>query len=224
MNAFCLCICVFSYDCVHNVGESIAVPEQHTPLRDEIQAMSRDMKLLPSVRVDYTRIAFQSIESADQSSDGPDRGNVRITVDINMRMLLERASAAEWRTPDSQLATEDEIMFPYYVIEIKCRTPHGTNRPAWLDDLERSPLMRKEDDFSKYLHAAYAFDAMHGGVLKLRKPVWWDPMDFASPPSVSRGQRYYYYQPCHRLRRNHHAPCCINCVHAWSNACQVHAR
>ena len=41
--------------------------------------------------------------------------------------------------------------------------------------------MHKENNFSKYIHACYAFNIIDGNQLKLRKPVWWDAIEFTSP-------------------------------------------
>ena len=50
---------IFNSSCpVRHIGETIRVPEKQIALRNELQKMNREMKLFPTVRVDYTRIAF----------------------------------------------------------------------------------------------------------------------------------------------------------------------
>lgn len=152
-------------------GQAVHTAEKNIPLRNELQHMIRDLKLFPTCRVEYTRIAFQAST----------HDRVRISIDLNMRFLQERTSHMEWYTPEDRLATEDLILFPYSIVEIKLREEFITNPPDWLQDLQKSSLLHKENDFSKYIHATYAFSHMEGNPLKLRKPCWWDSMVFITP-------------------------------------------
>jgi SPX domain protein involved in polyphosphate accumulation len=72
-------------------------------------------------------------------------------------------------------------MFPYSVVEVKLRGPHIANPPLWLRDLESKSQLRKENRLSKYIHAAYGFDRLYGGPMKLSRPAWWDVMQFVYP-------------------------------------------
>jgi SPX domain protein involved in polyphosphate accumulation/uncharacterized membrane protein YidH (DUF202 family) len=152
-------------------GQAVHTADKNVPLRNELQHMIRDLKLFPTCRIEYTRIAFQA--------NTHDR--VRISIDLNMRFLQERTSHMEWYTPEDRLATEDLILFPYSIVEIKLREEFITNPPEWLQDLQKSSLLHKENSFSKYVHATYAFSHLEGNPLKLRKPCWWDSMVFISP-------------------------------------------
>lgn len=98
-----------------------------------------------------------------------------------MQYLQEKCSHMEWYTPDEKLDAEDQLLFPYSVVEIKLREPYISSPPKWLEDLEKSALLHKENNFSKYIHGTYAFSALNGNTLKLVKPVWWDAMSFVSP-------------------------------------------
>jgi len=158
-------------------GQNVRVSEKHQALNSEIQTMIADKKLFPTIRIEYTRIAFQP-ETHD---------HVRISIDLNMRYLQERCSHMEWYTPNEKLEIEDQLLFPYSIVEIKLREPYISNPPKWLEDLEKSALLHRENNFSKYIHGTYAFSYLYGNTLKLAKPIWWDDMNFTSPliPLVS---------------------------------------
>ena len=68
-------------------GQSLHIANKHHILAAEIKSMIHELKLYPTVRVDYTRIAFQP-EHHD---------HVRISIDVNMRYLQERTSHMDWR-------------------------------------------------------------------------------------------------------------------------------
>jgi SPX domain protein involved in polyphosphate accumulation/uncharacterized membrane protein YidH (DUF202 family) len=152
-------------------GHAVDVPPKSKPLRDELQLMIREKKLYPTVRVEYNRVAFQPA----------DHDHVRVSLDLHMRFLQERATHMEWRTPDERFFTEDEILFPYSIVEVKLREPYISNPPKWLEDLQKSSLLHKENSFSKYIHATYAFNQMEAGALQLREPCWWNSMAVVSP-------------------------------------------
>ena len=151
-------------------GQKPEVSPKNVALRDEIQDMVTEKQIFPVVRVNYDRIAFQSHDS----------DFVRVTVDLSMKLLQERASHMEWCTPEEHFLVQDQILFPYAVVEIKLREPYISNPPKWLSDLENSTLMHKENNFSKYLHAVYAFQVLEGNKLSLVEPVWWQKMMIVS--------------------------------------------
>jgi len=152
-------------------GQAVRVSEKHQALNNEIQTMISDKKMFPTLRIDYTRIAFQP-ETHD---------HVRVSIDLNMRYLQERCSHMEWYTPDEKLQSEDQLLFPYSIVEIKLREPYITKPPKWLEDLEQSALLHKENNFSKYIHGTFAFSYLKGNTLKLTKPSWWENMEIMSP-------------------------------------------
>lgn len=150
-------------------GQNLAIANKHMELMTEIKTMVREQELYPTLRVDYTRIAFQP-ETHD---------HVRVSIDVNMRFLQERTSHMDWRTPDETLLTEDEMLFPYSIVEIKLREPYISDPPKWLQDLQRSSLLHLENNFSKYIHGTFVFGEVNG--LKLRRPLWINTMKFTSP-------------------------------------------
>ena len=153
-------------------GQHLHVSSKHETLAKEIREMITTLGLFPTLRVNYDRIAFQPI----------DHDHVRVSIDINMRYLNERTSHMDWRTPDSELRMDDEIHFPYAIVEIKLREPFISSPPEWLSELEQSSLLHKENNFSKYIHGTYAFHEMCGaGSARLRRPLWYSNMEFITP-------------------------------------------
>jgi SPX domain protein involved in polyphosphate accumulation len=60
-------------------GETIRVAEKHIGLRDELEAMIQTMKLFPTVRIDYTRMAFQSA----------DHNQVSVSLDMEIKAMQD---------------------------------------------------------------------------------------------------------------------------------------
>jgi len=165
-------------------GQSLHIAEKHNELKHEIQEMIILYRLFPVLRVEYDRIAFQP----------KDHDHVRVSIDINMRYLQEKTSHLDWYTPENNLKQEDEIIFPYSVVEIKLREPYISNPPQWLNDLEQSSLLHKENNFSKYIHGIYSFHTLRPMMMakvngkkgetvaiSLVKPSWCNRMEFTSP-------------------------------------------
>lgn len=154
-------------------GQHLHVSSKHEVLAKEIREMITTLGLYPTLRVNYDRIAFQPT----------DHDHVRVSIDINMRYLNERTSHMDWRTPDSELSMDDEIHFPYAIVEIKLREPFISNPPEWLSELEQSSLLHKENNFSKYIHGTYAFHEIcgAGSSTRLRRPLWYSNMEFITP-------------------------------------------
>ena len=113
-----------------------------------------------------------------------------------MQYLHEKTSHMEWFTAEDNLDAEDQLLFPYSIVEIKLREPYISNPPRWLEDLEKSALLHKENNFSKYIHGTYAFASMNG-TLRLAKPIWWESMSFVSPqlPLVSETTEMDWEKP-----------------------------
>ena len=113
-----------------------------------------------------------------------------------MQYLHEKTSHMEWFTAEDNLDAEDQLLFPYSIVEIKLREPYISNPPRWLEDLEKSALLHKENNFSKYIHGTYAFASMNG-TLRLAKPIWWESMTFVSPqlPLVSETTEMDWEKP-----------------------------
>ncbi len=152
-------------------GQSFKVAEKYEPLRQELQNMILDSKLFPTLRVNYTRIAFQ-----------PKRhDHVRVSIDINLEFIHEKTTHMDWRSPEDKLVANDQIFFPYSIVEIKLREPYISNPPLWLKDLEQSSLLKKENSFSKYVHGTYAFSLNDNNILNLREPIWFNSVHFVSP-------------------------------------------
>ena len=87
----------------------------------------------------------------------------------------------DWKTESDGLLAGEMIIFPYCIVEIKLREPFISSPPKWLGDLESSSLLHKENLFSKFIHATYALNKLSPNPVPLRKPYWWDLMEFTSP-------------------------------------------
>lgn len=144
-------------------------------LMEEFRATARDKRLYPVMRVDCDRVVLQA---ADEHGGG---AGTRVTVDTNIRFLQERASHLEWRTASDRFLAQDEIRFPFAVVEICVGEQWFASPPKWLQDLVANPMMHRENKFSKYIHANFAFQSAQGNPLNLRQPVWWDTMDIIVP-------------------------------------------
>lgn len=144
---------------------------QDYELFNELQEMIQTMKLHPVLRINYNRLAFQTL----------DHDHIRISIDLNMKFYREHTSHLEWYTEQSKFTNRDIIDFPYAVVEIKLRDPFVTNRPKFIVEMEESSLLHKQNFFSKYLHAAYCYSLQEGTSKALRIPPWWSLMKFTSP-------------------------------------------
>ena len=89
-------------------GHLVNVPEKSKELLHEVQDFIQSDKLYPSVRVEYLRIAFQP----------KNHDHIRISMDMNVRMIREKTTHFDWYTPEDRLSNEDAILFPFTVVEI----------------------------------------------------------------------------------------------------------
>ena len=147
-------------------GDTIAVGESKATLCHELQDLVSLRKLYPTCRVDYNRVAFQPA----------DHDHVRVSIDLNMRFLQERATHMEWRTPEDRFLLKDIVLCSYAMVEVTLSGPCADSPPAWVDQLLSSSMMHKVDKFSKRVHATYAFSLLEGNTLQLPEPSWWPNM------------------------------------------------
>jgi len=154
-------------------GMPMTVQQKNKMLCDEVQALIQERKMLPALRVEYDRIAFQ----------GRDHDHVRVSLDLNMRLYRERTTHLDWYTEKRDLGLNDLIAFDHAILEIKLREPFIDTPPQFIRELCESTLVHKQNNFSKFTHATYAFAVQDGVVesMKLTKPLWWDEMQFISP-------------------------------------------
>jgi SPX domain protein involved in polyphosphate accumulation/uncharacterized membrane protein YidH (DUF202 family) len=134
------------------------VTGKNSGLGVEIQNFLADNKAVPFVRTVYSRIAFQLENSND----------IRLSLDLNMRMIQEAVSHMEWITPDDKLTEAEIYNFPFGVLEVKLQGEHVTNPPEWIANIMDSDLTIPENSFSKFGHAMYIFYSERAGQV----PSW----------------------------------------------------
>ena len=116
--------------------------EELETLSKDVQQKILDKKLHPMVRTFYNRTAFQL----------PGDARVRISLDTDLTMIREDnelipRSGDNWRRmdvgtkPPFHIDAEDVCNFPYAILEVKLQTQHGTQSPAWVDELINSHLV-----------------------------------------------------------------------------------
>lgn len=115
-------------------------------LANEIQDCITKEELYPIVRTTYNRISFQ-LKTTNE---------VRISLDINLKMIKEKVSHLDWFTDNENILEEDIINFPYSVLEVKIATTNDSV-PDWVQSLMNSNLIIPQPNFSKYIHGCYSF-------------------------------------------------------------------
>eukprot|EP00760_Papus_ankaliazontas_P020882 PhM_4_TR18600/c0_g1_i1/m.30877 len=111
-------------------------------LVDDVSGKFHTYDLQPMLRSRYTRTAFQFAHSAA----------VRVSVDTNMVLSRERPSINNWRNPNPT-PSDDDIHFPYAVVEVKLQLARGERHPEWVTKLMHHAVhMESVPKFSKYAH------------------------------------------------------------------------
>mmetsp|Transcript_5442 Transcript_5442/g.12397 ORF Transcript_5442/g.12397 Transcript_5442/m.12397 type:complete len:755 (-) Transcript_5442:123-2387(-) len=123
------------------------VEDWETLVREMIQVV-QSKQLVPTMRTQYMRTAFQI----------PFDATVRISLDTNLCMISERGydtqGGAKWfRDPEKPLADNEITRFPHAVLEVKLELG-GANAepPQWVTDLQNSGMLYEVHKFSKFIH------------------------------------------------------------------------
>jgi len=116
-------------------------------LANEIQDIIHSKNMYPKIRTSYKRIAFQL----------PHTNDIRLSLDIDLKMIREKVSHLQWHTDDDDLLNDDLYFFPYQILEVKLAGENIENPPEWIDELLKSDLVIEQPFFSKFLHASYIF-------------------------------------------------------------------
>ena len=124
----------------------------------ECSEFIRDWKLYPKVRTVYNRISFQL----------PHDNNIRVSLDVDLKMIREKVSHLGWMTEDEKLKEIDVYRFPYSVLEVKLVGDNVDNPPKWIADIMRSDLVIEQPFFSKFIHGSYIFFSNKCSKL----PIW----------------------------------------------------
>ena len=117
-------------------------------LASEICQVLQTKQLVPTMRTQYMRTAFQI--PFDQS--------VSVSLDTNLCMISERGYDTRggkcWHRDPSKMINHTEITrFPHAVLEIKLELKGGNLvPPRWVTDLQNSGMLYEVHKFSKYIH------------------------------------------------------------------------
>ncbi|GMI43855.1 hypothetical protein TeGR_g6819, partial [Tetraparma gracilis] len=128
-------------------GKSEADIEEWEQLVDEI-CQAIDTKLLvPTMRTQYMRTAFQI----------PFDATVRVSLDTNLCMISERGYDLEngkrWhRDPAVPIQNTEIARFPHAVLEVKLEVKEGSSTPEWVSELQNSGMLYEVHKFSKFIH------------------------------------------------------------------------
>lgn len=132
--------------------------EVDSGLGREVSNFIKEWELYPKLRTVYNRISFQL----------PHDNNIRVSLDVDLKMIREKVSHLGWMTEDEKVKEEDVYRFPYSVLEVKLVGDNVDNPPNWIRDIMKSDLVIEQPFFSKFIHGSYIF--FSGKCSKL--PVW----------------------------------------------------
>ena len=130
----------------------------NSELGREVSDFVREWKLYPKLRTVYNRISFQL----------PHDNNIRVSLDVDLKMIREKVSHLGWMTEDEKLKEMDVYRFPYSVLEVKLVGDNVDNPPKWIADIMSSDLVIEQPLFSKFIHGSYIFFSNKCSKL----PVW----------------------------------------------------
>ena len=129
-------------------GTSQEEADEWELLTSEICQVLQTKQLVPTMRTQYMRTAFQI----------PFDESVRVSLDTNLCMISERGydtrGGKRWHRDPSKMINHTEITrFPHAVLEIKLELKDGNLvPPRWVTDLQNSGMLYEVHKFSKYIH------------------------------------------------------------------------
>lgn len=116
-------------------------------LANDIFKLVTNNKLYPKVRTQYERISFQKRHTNE----------IRISLDLNLKMIKEKTSHLQWFTDEEDILDEDIYNFPYTILEVKLSGNNVDNPPKWISKLMNSDMLIEKKKFSKFGHSIYTF-------------------------------------------------------------------
>jgi len=129
-------------------GKSQQEADEWETLAREITQVISSKQLVPTMRTQYMRTAFQI----------PFDATVRISLDTNLCMISERGydlkGMKNWhRDPSDILAINEITRFPHAILEIKLELKgNSLTPPRWVTDLQNSGMLYEVHKFSKFIH------------------------------------------------------------------------
>ena len=126
-------------------GKSYEEIEDWDKVVSEVLQAINSKQLVPTVRTQYMRTAFQI------PMDAP----VRLSIDTSLNMNLETARIGEkgwFRNPNKVIPKTEITKFPHAVLEVKLQLQDEGAKPRWVTELEDSGALQRVDKFSKFIH------------------------------------------------------------------------
>jgi hypothetical protein len=128
-------------------GKSEEDIAEYTKLAKEVIQAVNSKQLVPTMRTQYMRTAFQI----------PFDATVRVSLDTNLCMISERTSdtiqGKRWfRDPNKVVPLNEITRFPHGVLEIKLQLEDEGKTPEWVNDLLNSGKLLEVHKFSKFIH------------------------------------------------------------------------
>jgi hypothetical protein len=116
-----------------------------TSLYNEVSEALQAKQLVPWLRTQYMRVAFQI----------PFDATVRVSLDTNLCMIMEDLGGNEnrwYRDSDKPVPHNEITWFPHAVLEVKLQVQEGMVQPEWVTNLIDSGLLTEVHKFSKFIH------------------------------------------------------------------------
>jgi hypothetical protein len=116
-------------------------------LSSEVVQAINSKQLVPTMRTQYMRVAFQI----------PFDATVRVSLDTNLCMISERTKetidGSRWfRDPKKAVPSNEITRFPHAVLEVKLQLLGEGATPPWVTDLINSGMLMEVHKFSKFIH------------------------------------------------------------------------
>ena len=166
---------------VEDQNKSAQESDEWETLVNEITQVISSKQLVPTMRTQYMRTAFQI----------PFDATVRVSLDTNLCMISERGydlqNMSAWhRDPSEVLAPEEITRFPHAVLEIKLELKgDSVAPPQWVTDLQNSGMLYEVHKFSKFMHGCAVL--LPEDVQSV--PYWVDDVSLRESIIASGGQR-----------------------------------
>ena len=130
-------------------GKSESEIKEWTDLATEVKQAISSKQLIPTVRTQYMRTAFQI----------PFDATVRISLDTNLCMVKERVEEVEkgrrwYRNPHSDIPLQQITRFPHAILEVKLQLENEDMTPLWVTELIQSGMLSEVHKFSKFIHGS----------------------------------------------------------------------
>lgn len=128
-------------------GKSEKEINEWKQLVNEVVQAINSKQLLPTMRTQYMRTAFQI----------PFDASVRISLDTNLCMILDRTKETlqglRWfRSSSTAIPPTQITRFPHAVLEIKLQLEDESKTPLWVNELIHSGMLLEVHKFSKFIH------------------------------------------------------------------------